>query len=82
MFLRQPVNAVQVARDTGEMQRVNRFRASCNQLLGFFCIDSEVVVANVAHHNIRACHTDCLMIGDVVEGRRDHFIAWTDARCP
>src|SRR5207245_1895038 len=30
VFLRQPVNAVQVARDTGEMQGVNRFRASCN----------------------------------------------------
>ena len=42
-------------------------------------VDSEIVVVDVAHHDARAGHADRLMVGDVVERRRDHFVAGPEA---
>ena len=78
--LRQGVDLARTARDAGEMQRDDRFGPRADQRLGRSDVDAEVVVVDVAHHRARAAGANRLMIGDVVEGRRDHLIARPHAR--
>src|SRR5665213_1701896 len=79
MALRERVDLGQAARNAREVQRHDRFRAFAYQRLGRGDVDTEVVVVDVAHYGGCAGRPDRLVVGDVVERRRDYLVAGADA---
>src|SRR5579875_272627 len=78
MPLRQLVNRRLIARYAREVQRNDRFGPVRDKLLGLVAIDSEVVVANVAHHRRSAVGDNRLMVRHVIEGSGDDFVPRPD----
>ena len=78
VFLCELIHASHVTGQSSEVKRDDGAGFFIYKLGGFFTIDAQVVIAYIAHDDFRASHSNCLVVGDVVERRRDDLVSGAD----